>query len=259
MLRRTVLNTATQEDRILSENPCRIRGADQEYHEERPILTVDQVYELADGMRYPRFQSLILVTVFCSLRWGEVTALRRQDIESDGSALHVRVAHVEVRGQGIVVSPPKSRAGVRSVAIPSAIRDRLLNHLDSYVREAPDSLVFTGPQGAALRRGNFNKMVDWVTLVAKLGLQGTHFHDLRHTGNHFAARAGASTKELMARMGHDDWRAAVHYQHATTEADEQIAERMSGLVTAHREQRSSGMAHGVGASEGACAGHLLGS
>jgi hypothetical protein len=35
-------------------------------------------------------------------------------------------------------------------------------------------------------------------------------------------------------MGHDDMRAALIYQHATDEADRQIAERLSNLVDAHR-------------------------
>ena len=38
-----------------------------------------------------------------------------------------------------------------------------------------------------------------------------------------AARSGASTRDLMARMGHDSVRAAIIYQHATTEADVRIA------------------------------------
>ena len=56
-----------------------------------------------------------------------------------------------------------------------------------------------------------------------LGLVGVRFHDLRHTGNTMAARSGASTRDLMARMGHDSVRAAIIYQHATTEADVRIA------------------------------------
>ena len=69
-----------------------------------------------------------------------------------------------------------------------------------------------------------------------IGAPGLHFHDLRHTGNHLAARTGATTKDLMARMGHDDMRAALIYQHATGEADRQIAERLSGLVDEHTGQ-----------------------
>ena len=61
-------------------------------------------------------------------------------------------------------------------------------------------------------------------------MPGLHFHDLRHTGNHLAAQTGASTKDLMARMGHDDMRAALIYQRATSEADRPIADRLSALV-----------------------------
>ncbi len=41
---------------------------------------------------------LILLTAFASLRWGEVTALRRRDIAEDGSWVRIAVAFTEVRG-----------------------------------------------------------------------------------------------------------------------------------------------------------------
>ncbi|GAA4211191.1 hypothetical protein [Actinocatenispora rupis] len=78
--------------------------------------------------------------------------------------------------------------------------------------EEPSALVFTGPKGAPIRRGNFNKL-------ATLGKVGLHLHDLRHTGNTLAASTRASTRDLMARMGHDSMDAVLIYQHATSEAD----------------------------------------
>lgn len=47
-----------------------------------------------------------------------------------------------------------------------------------------------------------------------------------------------STKDLMARMGHDDMRAALIYQRATSDADRLIADRLSALVDAHPGRRS---------------------
>ncbi|MGB3441816.1 MAG: tyrosine-type recombinase/integrase [Actinophytocola sp.] len=67
------------------------------------------------------------------------------------------------------------------------------------------------------------------------GAQGLHFHDLRHAGNTWAAQAGTSTRDLMTRMGHDDMRAALIYQHASKEADQAIAERLSACVDSYRE------------------------
>jgi len=43
-----VLTTAAEEDKILARNPCRIRGAGEEHAAERPVLTVAQVFELAN-------------------------------------------------------------------------------------------------------------------------------------------------------------------------------------------------------------------
>lgn len=44
----------------------------------------------------------------------------------------------------------------------------------------------------------------------------------------FAAASGASLRDLMERMGHDSVRAALIYQHRTTEADRRIATRSNG-------------------------------
>jgi integrase len=82
-----------------------------------------------------------------------------------------------------------------------------------------------------LRRGNFHRSTQWTATVTRAGLPcGFHFHDLRHTGNHLAATTGASTRELMHRMGHGSMRAALIYQHATSERDRLIADRLSNLV-----------------------------
>ncbi|MEU7811480.1 hypothetical protein [Pseudonocardia sp. NPDC049154] len=152
-LLRAVLNTAVEEDKLLTANPCRIRGADRESRDERPVLTVAQVFQIADAMPNRRWRAMILLAAFASLRWGETSALRRQDVAPDGSTVRIAFAHSEVRGKGLVVGPPKSRAGVRTVAVPAAIRKDLIDHLAEFVDAGPDALLFTGVQGRALHRG----------------------------------------------------------------------------------------------------------
>jgi integrase len=58
-------------------------------------------------------------------------------------------------------------------------------------------LVFPGVKGGPIRRGNFNKMAAWPQAVASIGMPGLHFHDLRHTGNQFAANSGAGLRDLI--------------------------------------------------------------
>jgi len=234
-LLRAILNTAVDEDKILQRNPCRVRGADRENPAERPVLTIAQVFDLA-GRMPERFRVLVLLAAFGSLRWGEVSALRRCDVAEDGSWVRVSRALVEVPGRGLIIGPPKSRAGVRTVIIPAAIRRDVVKHLDAFVKPEHDALLFTGERdGNPVRRPNFSQRTKWTEVVAKMGLKGSHFHDLRHAGNIWASKAGTSTKDLMARMGHDDMRAALIYQRATSDADQQIADRLSKLVDKHRK------------------------
>jgi integrase len=182
---------------------------------------VAEVLALADAVP-ARHRAMVLVTTFGSLRFGEVT-LERRDINLAAGTIEVRRAFVEVRGKGLVAGPPKSRAGLRWVSLPHAVVVELRKHLVAYVEAEPSSLVFTGPKGAPIRRGNARKLLRWNDALAAVGVTGVRFHDLRHTGNTLAARSGVSTRDLMTRMGHDSVRAAIIYQQATTEADARIA------------------------------------
>jgi integrase len=100
----------------------------------------------------------------------------------------------------------------RTIAIRSTILPALPHHLAVYVGADTSSFVFTGPAGAVIRRGNFNKLTKWTTATARVGALGLHFHDLRHTGNTLAAATRVSTRDRMARMGHASMSAALIFQ-----------------------------------------------
>lgn len=236
-LLRAALNTAVDEDKIIPRNPCRVRGADKENSPERPVLTVSQVFRIA-GAVPERYRVLILLTAFCSLRWGEATALLRGDFTEGAESVRIGKALVELPGKGLVVSPPKSRAGIRTLTVPEAIRADVLGHLETYVTGSPTSYVFTGLRGNPLRRSNFSPNVEWGKTMARIGLAGVHFHDLRHAGNLWASKSGMSTRDLMARMGHDDMRAALIYQRATDDAERRIADDLSRMAKQYREGRT---------------------
>lgn len=98
--------------------------------------------------------------------------------------------------------------------------------------------------GGPLRRSNFNKLSGWPHVVEALGMPGLHFHDLRHTGNQFAADSGVGLRDLMARMGHDWERAAMIYQHVARGADKAITDAIDAHVDHERrdDEGDDGMA-----------------
>ncbi|MFV2088660.1 tyrosine-type recombinase/integrase [Micromonospora sp. LOL_021] len=231
-LLRAVLNTAMKEDELIRQNPCRIPGYDRYHTPERPVATVAQVVALAEAMP-ARFSALIIVAAFSGLRWGELAALRRCDVDTDAGTIRVPRKLAVLRSGGLVFGPPKSEAGNRVVALPAAARSALVDHLAAFVDDDPEALVFTGDKGAVLRSGNFRRAVRWSAALAAAGLPADfHFHDLRHTGNNLAAATGASTRDLMSRMGHASMRAALIYQHANSERDREIAAGMDRVIAA---------------------------
>ena len=217
------------DDRLIRLNPCRIKGAATERSPERAALTVDQVFAVANGMP-DRYRALILLATFASMRFGELGALRRQDLDLNRGFVHIKRAVIELGSGRLVVGPPKTAAGRRVVAIPSELLAELEWHLATYVDAAPDALVFAGPKGGPLRRSNFQK--SWLQGLGAANLTGVHFHDLRHTGNTLAAQAGATLSDLMTRMGHTSTRAAQIYLHTNSERDRVVARALDPIVKA---------------------------
>jgi integrase len=77
-------------------------------------------------------------------------------------------------------------------------------------------------------------------------MPGLHFHDLRHTGNQFAANSGAGLRDLMARMGHDSERAAMIYQHEARGADKSITNAIDTHVEDEQRKHDEGGSTGTG-------------
>jgi integrase len=228
-------------------------GSGEDRSSERPVLTVGEVADLAEAMG-ERYQALALLAVFGSLRWGELAALRRRDVDLEFGAVRVERSLSELPGGGYLFGPPKSAAGQRVVVVPSAIKPALTHHLATFTAPGPDALVFTSPTGAPMRPSNFRRRV-WVPALAKTGLPGIHFHDLRHTGNTLTAATGATLREMMDRMGHSSTRAALVYLHASNARQRAIADSLSRLAQGELQGLARTVGHGLAEHERARSGH----
>jgi integrase len=111
--------TTAVDDLLIRRNPCRIKGAGQDKANERPTLTIDQVFAIADAIQ-PRYRLLVLLGALTSLRFGEFAALRRRDVDLEGGELRVRRSQAELKHGRTIIKNPKSEAGKRSVAMTCA-------------------------------------------------------------------------------------------------------------------------------------------
>jgi integrase len=71
-------------------------------------------------------RAVLLLGTIASFRWGEVTALKRCDIDLDARQMHVRAAFPDRRTAGtrITLGPLKFRSARRTVGIPAVIVPR---------------------------------------------------------------------------------------------------------------------------------------
>jgi len=191
------------------------------------------VYATA-GAIVPRYRALVLLAAFTGLRLGELRALRRKCLDLDAATVTVAPEDGNVqrdRSGAVHFTRPKTRAG----AVPAPVVEEMRASFAVVGDQGPEGLVFPANKSTDGMRSfhaeAFGRL--WRKALASLdGLPpGLVFHDLRHTGNTLAAGTGASTRELMVRMGHASARAALIYQHASAKRDRATAEALAVQIS----------------------------
>jgi integrase len=221
---RAILSTAVADD-ALARNPCRIAGAGQARTEERPLLDLEQVEQLAGGMP-GHLRGLVDLAFWGHLRLGELLALRLDDVDLTAGTVKVRRQVVET-DSGPEEGPPKAGSH-RTVHLPPQGVDALAEHLELRGPALPTARLFVRQDGSTLRAHHVHAA--WSTARKKADLADAHLHDLRHAGLTLAAQSGATLAEVMRRAGHSSSRAAMIYQHAAERRDAEVADRLGRLA-----------------------------
>lgn len=213
---------------LIAENPCQIPHATRVTRRFEPKpATPEQIAVIVENMP-DKYRALILLAAWCGLRWGEVSELRRKDLDLKAMTVRVERAVVWRKGQS-TVGTPKSRAGVRTIALPPNLRPALRRHIEEHAMPSEDGLLFpNAARTGHLHVNTLSKTYHRARRVA--GRPDLRVHDLRHSAATMAAQAGATLAELMARMGHATPKAALMYQHVAEGRDRVIADRMALLA-----------------------------
>lgn len=223
-----VLNTAV-DDGLITRSPARIKGASAVKRTKRDVVLLEP-HELATlTEKMPAHLRLaVLLTGWCGLRRGELFALTRADIAADNSTVRINKGVVVVARKA-QVGPTKTRESNRTVTVPTHLRPVLAAHLRDHVGEAKNALLFPDPvTGSFYAEGRFRG--PFFAARDAIGHPELHFHDLRHFGGVMAAVAGATTKEVMDRLGHTTSAAAMRYQHVAAGRADALADRLSALA-----------------------------
>ncbi|OBE98984.1 site-specific integrase [Mycobacterium sp. 852002-10029_SCH5224772] len=213
-------------DGLLPSNPCQIARASSSRSKRRPqILTIAELTTLADTIEPPEYRTLVLISAWCGLRWGEVSELRRRDVGA--AAETITVARAVTHRGGCRVDTPKSGQS-RIVVVPPHIRSDIIAHLRDHVAKPADSLLFSPVRGGChlsdrTFRHHFNPA------VKTLGRESVRIHDLRHFAGSQTARVG-NLIETMSRLGHSTPSASLRYQSLVDGRDVAVADALSALA-----------------------------
>lgn len=200
------------------------------------VWTRDEAARFLAGTADEPLHLLYRLLLLCGLRRGEAVGLQWGDIDFGQPTLTVRRQIVSVDGQ-LLVGPPKSDAGLRTVAIDagtkalleSAQRRALLRHPWSRDTAFEAMFVFSRPSGGCYSPTYVSRR--FLTLSKALGLPRIRLHDLRHTSATLGLEGGESLIEVSRRLGHSSMAITADvYAHISPEKATASAARLADVL-----------------------------
>lgn len=202
----------------ITESPCLIEGATSYRAATRPEIPSREQVEIMVRESESPFHVVVSLAAWGGLRKGEIFALRRKDVtftKVDGETwASVRVERaVTWVDRGAIEKTPKTEGSIRTVVMPLELSPVLKAHLKT-VGAYPDALLFERGPGSGEHWREFQMKPYWDAVRAAAGYSG-RFHSLRAFAGTTFAQTGATTYEIMDRLGHRNIKTAMDYQRAT--------------------------------------------
>jgi integrase len=156
----------------------------------------------------PRLRAVVTVALHTGMRLGEILALRRRDVDLDAGLLSI-----EQSKSGRRRDLPLNAAAHAALA---AARGRL------GADAGPDDLVFgtrTGLPYRSLER-------PWRAALAKAGVKGFRFHDLRHAFASRLVEGGTDLLTVAQLLGHSSLAMVQRYAHLSPQHRREAVDRL---------------------------------
>lgn len=226
---RSLLDAAVAQNKVRTNATKSVRVPAEPRHEQR-FLNQVEVARLASSID-ARYRCMVLIGAYGGLRFGEVVALRRKNVNVTRSTVTITDTLVDTH-KTWHLGPPKTKAARRTVTLPASVMRELNQHMLATVAAEDDAFIFTNASGAVIRRSWFRQRV-WLKACAAAGLEGVRFHDLRHTFVSLWVSLGRNAKEVSKAAGHASVAFTLdRYGHLYEVDDADLADRLDQLLGA---------------------------
>lgn len=160
------------------------------------------------------------VLFWCGLRIGEMLALTPADIDFNKGVIKITKSLQRIEGR-IVITPPKTRRGVRTVTVtPFLLRElEMLVKLQYGLRD--NDRIFQ------ITKSVMHRAMETGSKAA--GVKQIRIHDLRHSHVSMLLNMGFSAVEVARRVGHESTKITMRYAHAYPGKQQEIAEKLTEM------------------------------
>lgn len=206
----------------------------KEGHKERRVLSCEEqecfVKYLNTEMDTCKFG--VFLALMTGLRLGEICALRWSDISLTEGTLHVRhtmqrlkdTDAMRTRKTKVVISLPKSEQSIRVIPLNA----ELLGLCRKWKPEEEEAFVLTGKKDRYLEPRVVQYRMKHYTEMC--GLEGVHFHTLRHSFATRCVEAGFEIKSLSEILGHSSTNITLGcYVHSSLELKRKNMEKLEKI------------------------------
>jgi integrase len=233
----SVLKQAVKEG-LLGRNPVDAVERPKVEQAEHQILTEEQARQLVIASMGSRFGMLFYLALMTGIREGELLGLKWSDVDWSTGLLHVQRQLQRIKNQGLVLVPPKTKAGKRDVKLGQGTLDRLAVHRERQELEKTEmgerweenELIFPNTLGKPMV---VERMYEaFKQLLQENGLPDIRFHDLRHTSLSYLLDMGTSVNTVQQRAGHSKASVTTDvYGHAVAHSQDEAAQKLEERFT----------------------------
>lgn len=173
----------------------------------------------------------ILLALFTGLRIGELCALRWENVSLQNRTIRVdstmqRLRDFECTGNGktkVVIGPPKSDTSIRTIPLT----ENAVRLCGQYDPHRPAAFLLTGTEQFMEPRQVQKRLAKY---TKECGLEGVHFHTIRHTFATRCVEAGFEIKSLSEILGHANTTITLdRYVHSSMDTKRANMEKLSAV------------------------------
>ncbi|MBC8580948.1 tyrosine-type recombinase/integrase [Zhenhengia yiwuensis] len=248
---RTCLNDAIKQGYI-TRNYCSLvtipKTESEECDKEKEItfFTPEEQQIFLSSLEKHRNKALFILALGSGLRLGELMALKWEDIDLDNNMINITRAISQISKVGkdgsrtwsILEHPPKTKSSIRTIPIPTKVKDALKTHRAQQNKEKlkhgelyqDNNLVFCTELGNYIDTRNLTR--SYARALVKAGIPHKKFHSMRHTYATRLFESDVPIKTVQALMGHSDIATTMNiYTHVIPEKMTDEVQKLNALFS----------------------------